>query len=81
MASGIISVGMALKGQQVLSTALLVVCACAFVVLLTLTAWRLASYGPALNADFVDPRRGFGFFTFVAGTSVLAGTREGRRIT
>ncbi len=71
MASGIISVGMALKGQEVLSTALLVVCASAFVTLLTLTAWRLVSYRPALNADFMDPRRGFGFFTFVAGTNVL----------
>jgi tellurite resistance protein TehA-like permease len=76
MASGIISVGMELEGFQVISVGLLVVCAGAFVVLLGLTLWRFIAYRSAINDDFLDPRRGFGFFTFVAGTNVL-GVRLG----
>lgn len=76
MATGIISVGMRLEGFAILSTVLLVVCAIAFVVLLLLTGWRLVAYPGAVVEDFTDPRRGFGFFTFVAGTNVL-GVRLG----
>lgn len=76
MASGILSVGMELQGHHVLSTLLLVVCAAAFVLLLSLTAWRFVTYRAATTEDFLDPRRGFGFFTFVAGTNVL-GVRLG----
>jgi tellurite resistance protein TehA-like permease len=76
MASGIISVGMHLKGFATLSTVLLVVCAVAFVVLLSLTVWRFVAYRESVVEDFMDPRRGFGFFTFVAGTNVL-GVRLG----
>lgn len=76
MASGILSVGTALQGHRTLSSALLAICAAAFVVLLTLTAWRFASFRHAAVEDFVDSRRGFGYFTFVAGTNVL-GVRLG----
>jgi tellurite resistance protein TehA-like permease len=76
MASGILSVGMELQDHHLLSTVLLVVCAGAFVLLLSLTAWRFVSYRAATTEDFMDPRRGFGFFTFVAGTNVL-GVRLG----
>ncbi len=76
MATGIISVGMHLESVDVVSVALLVVCIPAFVVLLGLTAWRFVSYRSAVVEDFTDPRRGFGFFTFVAGTNVL-GVRLG----
>ena len=76
MASGIISVGMKLEGFDIISSVLLVVCAAAFVVLLGLTLWRFLAYRSAINGDFLDPRRGFGFFTFVAGTNVL-GVRLG----
>ena len=76
MATGIISVGTELEGQDAISLALLVACAVAFAVLLVLTAWRLAAYRPAVIDDFTDPRRAFGFFTFVAGTNVL-GVRLG----
>ena len=76
MASGIISVGMNLEGFDTISWVLLVICASAFVVLLSLTAWRFVAYRQATNDDFNDPRRGFGFFTFVAGTNVL-GVRLG----
>lgn len=76
MASGIISVGMKLKGFAIVSALLLVACAVAFVVLLGLTLWRFLAYRSAINDDFLDPRRAFGFFTFVAGTNVL-GVRLG----
>ncbi|WP_238383383.1 MULTISPECIES: tellurite resistance/C4-dicarboxylate transporter family protein [unclassified Nocardioides] len=76
MASGILSVGMELQGYRVLSDVLLAVCAGAFVLLLSLTAWRFVAYREATSDDFMDPRRGFGFFTFVAGTNVL-GVRLG----
>ena len=76
MASGILSVGMAQKGHDTLSLLTLLVCACAFVTLLALTVWRFVAYRDATNEDFLDPRRAFGFFTFVAGTNVL-GVRLG----
>jgi tellurite resistance protein TehA-like permease len=76
MASGIVSVGMHLEGHESLSTILLGVCAVAFVVLLALTLWRFVAFRSAVNDDFLDPRRAFGFFTFVAGTNVL-GVRLG----
>lgn len=76
MASGIISVGMELEGFRAVSVMLLMVCGLAFVVLLGLTAWRFVAYRHAVNEDFMDPRRAFGFFTFVAGTNVM-GVRLG----
>ena len=76
MATGIISVGAQLEGLDVISRSLLMLCATAFVVLLVLTGWRLAAYRGAVVDDFTDPRRAFGFFTFVAGTNVL-GVRLG----
>jgi tellurite resistance protein TehA-like permease len=71
MASGIISVGMNLEGFVVLSRVLLAVCATAFVLLLALTLWRFVAYRAAAVDDFMDPRRAFGYFTFVAGTNVF----------
>jgi tellurite resistance protein TehA-like permease len=71
MASGIISVGTSLEGFVVLSRLLLVVCAAAFVLLVILTAWRFVAYRAAAVEDFMDPRRAFGYFTFVAATNVL----------
>jgi tellurite resistance protein TehA-like permease len=76
MATGIISVGLKLERHETLSSVLLAVCVTAFVVLLTLTVWRFVSYRSSVNDDFMDPRRAFGFFTFVAGTNVL-GVRLG----
>ncbi|MCR6712151.1 MAG: tellurite resistance/C4-dicarboxylate transporter family protein [Demequina sp.] len=72
MATGIISVGLALENVMALSRVLLVVCAVAFVTLLALNAWRFVKFRSALVDDFMDPRRAFGFFTLVAGTNVLA---------
>jgi tellurite resistance protein TehA-like permease len=50
---------------------LLVVCAGSYLVLVVLTGWRLVAHRDAVGADFGDPRRAFGFLTFVAGTNVL----------
>lgn len=71
MASGIVSIGLNYEGYDVLSTILLVVCATAFVVLIALNVWRFVAYRPSVRDDFMNPRRAFGFFTFVAGTNVL----------
>jgi tellurite resistance protein TehA-like permease len=71
MATGIISIGLHLEGRDLLSRILLGWCVAAFVALLTLTVVRLFIFRDAVVADFVDPRRAFGFFTFVAGTNVL----------
>jgi len=76
MASGIISVGMLLDGRLLLSRVLLAVCVASFVVLLLLNGWRLLAFRDAVAEDFTDPRRAFGFFTFIAGTNVL-GVRLG----
>lgn len=76
MATGILSVGMHLERFYIMSAVLLGVCCSAFVVLLALNGWRLVAYRSAVVEDFTDPRRGFGFFTFVAGTNVL-GVRLG----
>ena len=71
MASGIISIGLNLSGFRGLSIALLVVCIVSYVVLVVLNVWRFAGHRHAMIDDFRDPKRAFGFFTFVAGTNVL----------
>lgn len=76
MASGILSVGMHLRGFAALSSALLVVCVVAYAALVGLTAARIVAHRAHVAEEFRDPRRGFGFFTFVAGTNVL-GVRLG----
>lgn len=71
MATGIISVGLRLEDVLLPSTLLLYACAAAFVVLSVLTVARLVAYRAEIRDDFTDPRRGFGFFTLVAGANVL----------
>ena len=72
MASGIVSVGLAQHGYWTLSTVPLVVAVTAYVVLLVLNGWRVLAHRDAVRDDVTDPARAFGFFTFVAGTGVLA---------
>ncbi|WP_241979670.1 tellurite resistance/C4-dicarboxylate transporter family protein [Cryobacterium suzukii] len=72
MATGILSIGMNLIGVAGLSYALLVVCAGAYLALLVLTTWRFVAFRSDFLDDLHDPNRGFQFFTFVAGTNVLA---------
>ncbi|MDV3223386.1 tellurite resistance/C4-dicarboxylate transporter family protein [Intrasporangium sp.] len=76
MASGIISLGLQLVGFTVLSVVLFAVCITAYVVLIVLNVWRFAAFRHAMIDDFKNPKRAFGFFTFVAGTNVL-GARAG----
>jgi tellurite resistance protein TehA-like permease len=71
MASGIVSLGLHLGGFDALSAALFAVGAVAYAVLVGLNVWRFAAFRGAMADDFRDPRRAFGFFTFVAGTNVL----------
>ncbi|MPV88936.1 tellurite resistance protein permease [Georgenia ruanii] len=71
MASGIISVGLDLERDPLLSTALAAVCAGAWATLVVLTVLRLVLAPGGVREELADPRRAFGFFTFVAGTNVL----------
>lgn len=72
MASGIISLGLELLGLSTVSRVLWVIAAAAYLVLIGLNGWRLAAARLEMGRDLRDPRRGFGFFTFVAATNVLA---------
>jgi tellurite resistance protein TehA-like permease len=72
MATGIVSVGMSTHGQRAVSVLLLWLAGIGYAVLVILHVWRVVSFRADVAADFTDPARGFGFFTFVAGTDVLA---------
>lgn len=71
MATGIVSVGMRNNNLLTLSAVLLWIAAACYLVLVVLTVWRLIAFRAEVLTDFTDPRRSFGFFTFVAGTDVL----------
>ncbi|TWP35811.1 tellurite resistance/C4-dicarboxylate transporter family protein [Leekyejoonella antrihumi] len=82
MGTGIISVAMRNNHVPAISIPMFAVAAASWIVLVVLHCWRAAHYWQQLRADFTDPRRAFGFFTFVAATEVL-GTRselEGYRV-
>lgn len=72
MATGILSVGMHLIGVPVISVLLMVVCTGGYGVLVVLTVWRFVAFRSDFVGDLHNPRRAFQFFTFVAGTDVLA---------
>lgn len=74
MATGIVSVAMAHKHLDALSTVLLVLAFAGYAVLVVATCYRVLAFPQALRADLMHPGRAFGFFTFVAATNVL-GTR------
>jgi tellurite resistance protein TehA-like permease len=71
MATCIVSIGVNTNGLGALSLVLLWLAVVCYVVLVAATVWRAVSFRAELRADFMDPRRAFGFFTFVAGTDVL----------
>ncbi len=71
MGSGIVSIALQIQGFTTPSLILLAVCASGYVLLLALHVLRLVRHRHNFSEDFNDPRRGFGFFTFVAGTNVL----------
>jgi len=72
MASGIVSVGLRHEGFETASSALLAIAAVAYVVLVVLNLWRIVAYRHAFAGDFASAEKGFFFYTFVAGTNVLA---------
>ncbi len=74
MGTCIVSIGVHDNGMVLLSDTMLGLAVVCYAVLVIVTLWRAAAFPAALRSDFTDPRRGFGFFTFVAGTDVL-GTR------
>lgn len=74
MATGIVSIGLHEHGWDVLSATLLWTGVGGYVVLVALNWWRIAAFRAEVRGDLADPRKAFGFFTFVAGTNVL-GTR------
>ncbi|WP_232331471.1 tellurite resistance/C4-dicarboxylate transporter family protein [Agromyces laixinhei] len=71
MATGILSVAMRTNNAMAISELLLVIAAVAYVVLVALSVVRVVRHREAMAADFADPARAFGFFTFVAATCVL----------
>jgi tellurite resistance protein TehA-like permease len=71
MATGIVSVACFLLGLHVIAEILLPINVVAYVVLWALTLTRLLAHWPRVWQDLNNHSRGPGFFTLVAGTSVL----------
>ena len=71
MATGIVSIAAQLLGIRFVPQILLAVNIAAYAVLWLLTVVRIARYPRDVFADLIDHQRGVGFFTMVAGTSVL----------
>lgn len=72
MATGILSSAELTFGSQWISTAFLVIAIVGYVVLCILFGARLVRFPARMWADTARPARAFGFFTFVAGSNVLA---------
>src|SRR5215813_14166267 len=71
MATGIISIAAELLGMRKIAIALLIINIAAYVILWSLLLIRILIFFPRIKADIADHVRGPGFFTVVAGTSVL----------
>jgi tellurite resistance protein TehA-like permease len=71
MATGIVSIAAQLLGIPFVPELLLAVNVASYVVLVVLTVLRVLRYPRDVFADLIDHQRGVGFFTVVAGTSVL----------
>jgi tellurite resistance protein TehA-like permease len=71
MATGIISVDLQQHHFTFVSAVMLWIAALCYLVLIALHLWRLLAFRGDMRTDLADPSRGFGFFTFVAGTDVL----------
>jgi tellurite resistance protein TehA-like permease len=72
MATGIVSIASDRAGFHTIAVVLLWLNAGQFLVLWTLTSWRLLRYRGALIADLTDHRTGPGFLSAVAATGVMA---------
>src|SRR5262245_59789783 len=71
MATGIVSVAAQLGGLPIVAQTLLWLNVFFYVVLWTLTLWRVVSFRQRFMADLWDHNRSVGFFTTVAATCVL----------
>ena len=71
MATGIASIDAGQQGMPWLARTLLVLNGLMFAWLLALSLLRQARFRRAVIADFLDPSRGAGYFTFVAAACVL----------
>lgn len=71
MATGIVSIGAQLIGQGVLARVLFWLTLVFYLVLIALNVWRVIAWRPQIAADFRDPARAFGYFTFIAATNVV----------
>lgn len=71
MATGIVSTGCHLLGWSHFARGLFGLNLAAYAILVLLTLIRLVRFPRALLLDLVDHKRGVGFFTTVAGSSVL----------
>jgi tellurite resistance protein TehA-like permease len=71
MATGIVSIAAHYLGPAPIAWLLLGINVVAYVVLWALTLARVTRFFPRVTADLADHARGPGFFTMVAGTSVL----------
>ncbi len=71
MASGIVSIGTDLLGENVLSRVTLAVTIAAFIGLVLATAGRALWFSTFLRRSLVDPSVAMAHFTFVAGANVL----------
>lgn len=72
MATGILAGAESIFGQRLPSAALLVVAIAGFIVLSALSVARMIRFPSRVWEDTACPQRAFGFFTFVAGSNVLA---------
>jgi tellurite resistance protein TehA-like permease len=73
MATGTVSQAMLLDGSTALAGVLLAICIGTYGLLAAAFAWRFAGYRERFCADARNPRHSFGYFSFAAGTNVLAG--------
>lgn len=71
MATGIVSIASHLLNYELLARILFVINLAAYIILAILVVSRLVFHFKRLSADLTDHARGAGFFTLVAGTSVL----------
>ena len=71
MATGIVGIAVDQTGFGVAAVVFLALNLLQYVVLWTLTIWRVARHWDAVCADLVGHQSGPGFFTMVAGTCVL----------
>lgn len=71
MASGIVSVGLANWGHELLADVLYYVAVLVWLCLLVLSTVRAIVHFPAVRVDLLNPRMVFSYFTLVAATDII----------